>query len=91
MQILVSKNSTDFLKCKYEVHSVNLVFFFSLTDTPIITVTAVDKDDPETDNAIIRYKIKSQAPQEPIKNMFTINSVSGLISLKAGGLDREVM
>ncbi|XP_072241783.1 B-cadherin [Leuresthes tenuis] len=59
-------------------------------DTPIISVTAVDKDDPETDNAIIRYKIKSQAPQEPIKNMFTINSVSGLISLKADGLDREI-
>lgn len=59
---------------------------FSSTDDTVIKVTVVDKDDPQTNNAIIRYKIKAQVPQ-----MFAINSVSGTISVMAEGLDREVM
>ncbi|KAM9753390.1 B-cadherin [Menidia menidia] len=55
----------------------------------IVRVTAVDKDDPETHNGIISYKIQSQAPQKPSDNMFTINPVSGMIRLNADGLDRE--
>lgn len=50
--------------------------------------TAEDKDDPRTNNAILRYKIKDQVPNE---GMFDINPVSGLISVAAGGLDREVI
>ncbi|XP_041852843.1 B-cadherin-like [Melanotaenia boesemani] len=56
---------------------------------PIIKVTAEDKDEPETDNAILRYKIRSQVPEMPLKDMFAINPVSGWISLRAGELDRE--
>ncbi|KAM3609477.1 uncharacterized protein V6R79_015452 [Siganus canaliculatus] len=56
----------------------------------IITVTAVDRDDSDTNNAIIRYKIKTQTPQTPKENMFAINPVSGLISVMAEGLDREI-
>uniref|UniRef100_A0A3B4D527 Cadherin-1 n=1 Tax=Pygocentrus nattereri TaxID=42514 RepID=A0A3B4D527_PYGNA len=54
-----------------------------------MTVTATDADDPNTDNADIRYSIVSQNPQEPNAAMFTINPVTGVIRVNAVGLDRE--
>lgn len=69
---------------------VQTVASFSSTDDPIIKVTAVDKDDSRTSNAVIRYKIKDQKPQMPKGDMFDINPVSGMISVKADELDREV-
>ncbi|MBN3319812.1 CADH1 protein, partial [Atractosteus spatula] len=57
--------------------------------TAFMTVTATDKDDPETDNGIIKYSIISQEPKEPNPNMFMINPVSGVISVASPGLDRE--
>ncbi|XP_056272199.1 B-cadherin-like [Pseudoliparis swirei] len=56
------------------------------TGDSIIKVTAVDEDDPQTNNAVIRYRIKAQTPT---LDVFAVNPVSGMISVKAGGLDRE--
>uniref|UniRef100_A0A3Q3AMG3 Cadherin-1 n=1 Tax=Kryptolebias marmoratus TaxID=37003 RepID=A0A3Q3AMG3_KRYMA len=66
------------------------VFTGRVSESPIVKVTAVDKDDPDTNNAIIRYRIISQMPKMPADDMFAINSVSGLIRLKGKGLDREL-
>lgn len=56
----------------------------------VMTVTAVDKDDPKTANGMLRYKILSQNPESPTSNMFTINNKTGGIITVAAGLDREV-
>ncbi|KAL6461371.1 hypothetical protein MHYP_G00295150 [Metynnis hypsauchen] len=62
-------------------------------DSPIglkfMTVTATDADDPNTDNADIRYSIVSQNPQEPDPAMFIINPETGVIRVNSAGLDRE--
>ncbi|KAL6461298.1 hypothetical protein MHYP_G00294420 [Metynnis hypsauchen] len=52
-------------------------------------VSATDADDPNTDNADVRYSILSQNPQEPDPTMFIINPVTGVIRVNAAGLDRE--
>ncbi|KAL6461373.1 hypothetical protein MHYP_G00295170 [Metynnis hypsauchen] len=54
-----------------------------------MTVTATDADDPNTDNADIRYSVLSQNPEEPDPAMFIINPVTGAIRVNAAGLDRE--
>lgn len=50
----------------------------------------MDRDDPRTSNAIIRYRITAQRPQTSEGGMFDINPVSGVIGVKTSGLDREV-
>ncbi|XP_053470761.1 cadherin-2 [Ictalurus furcatus] len=57
--------------------------------TFVMTVTAQDKDDPNTANGMLRYKILSQSPETPSTNMFTINNKTGKIITVAAGLDRE--
>ncbi|KAJ8419088.1 hypothetical protein AAFF_G00005870 [Aldrovandia affinis] len=57
--------------------------------TFVMTVTSLDKDDPNTSNGILRYKILSQNPESPTSNMFTINNKTGGIITVAAGLDRE--
>ena len=58
--------------------------------TSVMTVTAIDKDDPKTMNGMLRYKILSQNPENPNPSMFTINNQTGNIITMAAGLDREV-
>lgn len=54
-------------------------------------VSATDEDDAvDTLNGVVSYSILSQEPPEPLRNMFAINSKTGLISLNKAGLDREV-
>uniref|UniRef100_W5LGV9 Cadherin domain-containing protein n=1 Tax=Astyanax mexicanus TaxID=7994 RepID=W5LGV9_ASTMX len=52
-------------------------------------VNATDADEPETDNADVRYTIISQDPPQPNPNMFIINSITGGIRVNSDGLDRE--
>ncbi|CAL8379868.1 unnamed protein product [Boreogadus saida] len=55
----------------------------------VMQVTAGDADDYTTANGMVRYRILSQTPHNPIPNMFTINSETGDIITVAAGLDRE--
>ncbi|XP_078397268.1 cadherin-2-like [Cetorhinus maximus] len=57
--------------------------------TFVMAVTAVDADDPNSANGMLRYKILSQTPSSPSPNMFTINNETGDIITVAAGLDRE--
>ncbi|XP_043543463.1 cadherin-2-like [Chiloscyllium plagiosum] len=57
--------------------------------TFVMAVTAMDADDPNSANGILRYKILSQMPNSPSPNMFTINNQTGDIVTVAAGLDRE--
>ncbi|KAF7246141.1 Cadherin-2 [Varanus komodoensis] len=57
--------------------------------TYVMTVTAIDADDPNVQNGMLRYRILSQAPSTPSPNMFTINNETGDIITVAAGLDRE--
>uniref|UniRef100_A0A8C6PH18 Cadherin-1 n=1 Tax=Nothobranchius furzeri TaxID=105023 RepID=A0A8C6PH18_NOTFU len=52
-------------------------------------VEATDADDPNTDNADIRYRITSQVPEVPYVDMFTINPTTGAIRVNRPNLDRE--
>ncbi|KAI5619770.1 cadherin 1, type 1, E-cadherin (epithelial) precursor, partial [Silurus asotus] len=54
-----------------------------------MTINATDADDPNTDNADIRYFIISQIPDMPYSNMFEVNPVTGAIRVNSDGLDRE--
>uniref|UniRef100_A0A1A8HUK7 Cadherin-1 n=1 Tax=Nothobranchius kuhntae TaxID=321403 RepID=A0A1A8HUK7_NOTKU len=55
----------------------------------IVQVEATDADDPNTDNADIRYRITSQVPEVPYVDMFTINPTTGAIRVNRPNLDRE--
>ncbi|XP_062845320.1 cadherin-1-like [Trichomycterus rosablanca] len=55
----------------------------------LLTVTATDADDPNSDNGEIRYTIISQDPALPKPNMFDINPNTGAIKVNAEGLDRK--
>ncbi|XP_075045189.1 EP-cadherin-like [Mixophyes fleayi] len=57
--------------------------------TSVMNVTATDDDDPDTSNAILGYSILKQEPEDPAPGLFTINSLTGVISVIATGLDRE--
>ncbi|KAG2470091.1 CADHK protein, partial [Polypterus senegalus] len=57
--------------------------------TSVMTVTAIDKDDPTTDNGMFKFAIMSQTPRVPNPQMFTINQDTGTISVISAGLDRE--
>ncbi|CAO2593374.1 Cdh2 [Lemmus lemmus] len=58
--------------------------------TYMMTVTAIDADDPNALKGMLRYRILSQAPSTQSPNMFTINSETGDIITVAAGLDGEV-
>lgn len=56
------------------------------TGTCVLTVDATDADDPDTDNAALRYSILEQGAS----GMFSINATTGEICTARPGLDREV-
>lgn len=51
-----------------------------------MTADATDADDPDTDNAALRYSILEQGTA----TMFSINATTGEICTTRSGLDREV-
>ncbi|XP_055674779.1 cadherin-15 [Falco peregrinus] len=55
--------------------------------TCVMTVDATDADDPDTDNAALRYSILEQGAT----SMFSINATTGDICTTRPGLDRETM
>ncbi|NXB77312.1 CAD15 protein, partial [Donacobius atricapilla] len=57
------------------------------TGTCVMTVDATDADDPDTDNAALRYSILDQGAA----GMFSINATTGEICTARPGLDRETM
>ncbi|XP_007538206.1 cadherin-1 [Erinaceus europaeus] len=62
----------------------------ALPGTSVMQVTATDADDDvNTYNAAIAYTILDQEPKLPQDNMFTINKLTGVISVVTTGLDRE--
>ncbi|XP_035275824.1 cadherin-13 isoform X1 [Anguilla anguilla] len=65
----------------------------SPTGTTVMTMTASDADDPNTENAVLRYIIVKQSPDKPSPNMFYIDPEKGdivtVISPKL--LDRETL
>ncbi|CAO2593267.1 CDH2 [Lemmus lemmus] len=60
-----------------------------LPGTYVMTVTAIDADDTNALNGMLRYRILSQAPSTPSPNMFTINNETGDIITVAASLDGE--
>lgn len=60
--------------------------------TTVMTMTAFDADDPNTDNAVLRYNIVKQSPDKPSPNMFYIDAERGdIVTVIAPTLlDREV-
>lgn len=59
----------------------------------MLTVSATDADDPNTDNAVLSYSITAQESFPPFsinKTMFGINNVTGVIYTRDVGLDRDV-
>ncbi|KAF1648449.1 Cadherin-15, partial [Eudyptes chrysocome] len=54
--------------------------------TCVMTADATDADDPDTDNAVLRYSILEQGAA----GMFGINATTGEICTARPGLDREV-
>ncbi|KPP59114.1 hypothetical protein Z043_122998, partial [Scleropages formosus] len=53
----------------------------------ILSVTATDADDPNTENGKVAYSIMAQHPKYPEDNLFTINPNTGQIRLNY--IDRE--
>ncbi|CAG5857212.1 unnamed protein product [Menidia menidia] len=67
---------------------------FSIPGTSVMSVSAVDVDDPMTDNAALSYSIVGQEsiPANAVtKTMFGINNQTGAIYTRDVGLDREVV
>ena len=61
--------------------------------TSVLTISAVDADDPSTDNAVLSYSIVAQESFPPFsinKTMFGINNETGVIYTRDVGLDRDV-
>ncbi|XP_076011733.1 cadherin-15 [Genypterus blacodes] len=67
---------------------------FSIPGTSVMSVSASDKDDPMTENAMLSYSIIDQesVPAGAVtKTMFGINNQTGAIYTRDVGLDREVV
>ncbi|KAI5619757.1 cadherin-15 precursor, partial [Silurus asotus] len=67
---------------------------FSIPGTSVLTVSATDADDPNTDNSVLSFSITAQESVPPFsinKTMFGINNVTGVIYTRDVGLDQDVV
>lgn len=84
-------NTVNYLYVFQSVQVFTIFFILPFTlGFEFLTISATDADDPNTDNADIRYSIISQAPPEPNPNMFEIDPIRGAIRVNAEGLDSKV-
>ncbi|TRY85248.1 hypothetical protein DNTS_009284 [Danionella cerebrum] len=76
-------------QCRVNSQSLSLSGFHCTT---VMTMTAHDADDPNTDNAVLRYIIVRQQPDKPSPNMFYIDPERGDIVtvIAPRQLDREI-
>uniref|UniRef100_UPI00358DF090 B-cadherin-like n=1 Tax=Myxine glutinosa TaxID=7769 RepID=UPI00358DF090 len=81
----INDNLPQFTQPQYK----GFVMEGSPAGTSVLTVSAVDQDDPETPNAMIRYNIIWQSAKWHHDEMFGVHSESGIIITLRSGIDRE--
>uniref|UniRef100_A0A8C4R8H7 Cadherin domain-containing protein n=1 Tax=Eptatretus burgeri TaxID=7764 RepID=A0A8C4R8H7_EPTBU len=84
----LNDNSPEFGEASF----IDYIAEGSPSGTTVMQMTAMDRDDPNTEHALLRYSIVQQDPESPSAKMFKIED-SGFIvtAVSANVLDRETI